>query len=72
MKLAKKITIYHHPGIKKNIVMSKIWKKAYKCKNKKGIMILFDNMVKGSNGWDMSQKVRNYEFSLRPFTGAKV
>ena len=35
-------------------------------------MILFDNMVKGSNGWDMSQKVRNYEFSLRSFTGAKV
>ena len=50
MKLVKTITIYHQPEIKKNIVISKIWKKDYKCKNKKGIMILFDNMVKGSTG----------------------
>lgn len=29
-------------------------------------------MVKGLNGWDMSQKARNCNFCLRSFSGAKV
>lgn len=35
-------------------------------------MTFGDGMVKGLNGWDMSQKARNCNFCLRPFSGAKV
>ena len=35
-------------------------------------MTFGDGMVKGLNGWDMSQKARNCNFCLRSFSGAKV